>query len=706
MRNTYDKLLYKLQKVYDKLNTPLTLTEKILYTHLYDDNDIHAFRRGEEYALFAPDRVAMQDATAQMVLLQLMNTGVEKVKVPASIHCDHLITSKHSQLRDVYDACMVNKKVYEFLISAANKYGIDYWHPGSGIIHQIVLENYAFPGGMIVGTDSHTPNAGGMCMAAIGVGGNDAVDVMIGQPWELKVPRIIGVELKGRLNEWCSPKDIILYLVGKLGVKGGTDCVFEYFGEGTKTISCTGKTTICNMGAEMGATFSIFPYDIYTTKYLFDTNRLDLIQDLDYYRKSINFEADPGCHYDEVITIELDKLVPYVNGPGSPDVCTPLSEMEQYCKSHDWTSKIDDVLIGSCTNSSYEDLVEVAEIIASRKDKLKSKVWLNPGSADVLNKLRKQGYIKTFTEAGVNIMACACGPCIGQWDRKDSDKKLPNNIVTTFNRNFVGRNDGNPNTRAFITSPKIAILLAYAGRFTDVTKSNTSTAWKRKTPVYINDSMELNIPEGDDRLQKLKPFDSWSKFFDHDALNIECELLAKVKGKCTTDHISPGGPWLKYRGHLENISKNLLIRAINAFNGLPCTNVPEDALSLKKRDKNAIIIAEDNYGEGSSREHAAMEPRFMGVRVVIAKSFARIHETNLKKQGILALTFSDPNDYDKIQEHDTFEISSSNIKDGTVDVCIKHLDGTVDNIKCNHSYNETQLNWLKAGSSINYFKTL
>lgn len=762
------------------LGHPMTLAEKILYAHLYRQQDekaleqdalkvsptvrdngnvaaqesivpaqeaaaltngvteaagtagcLREYKRGTDYADFRPDRVAMQDATAQMALLQFMNAGRREVAVPTTVHCDHLIQARDGAAADLSAAESTNAEVYDFLRSASACYGIGFWRPGSGIIHQVVLENYSFPGGMMVGTDSHTPNAGGMTMLAIGVGGADAVDVMTGMPWELKMPRLIGVRLTGRLSGWASPKDVILKLAGMLTVKGATNAIIEYFGEGTATLSCTGRATICNMGAELGATTSIFPYDEAGSRYLAATGRKEVALMADGVARELRADAEveirPTDFYDEVVEIDLDRLTPYVNGPFTPDAATPAAEMAAYIAAGGYPDEISTVLIGSCTNSSYQDLVRAAAVLRAGLDaglSVKTELIINPGSERIRATAERDGLLPLFRRAGAVIMANACGPCIGQWKRKTDDPTRRNSIITTFNRNFAKRADGNPNTCAFITSPEAAIGYAFSGRLSE--HPACTAPFKSLMPPPAADlpplgfaahdagyvppvpgSVQPVIKAGSERLQRLAPFAPWDGR-DFDGLR----LLIKARGKCTTDHISMAGPWLKYRGHLENISRNLLMGAVNAFNGR--TNAVRNALTGEEETVSAtaaayrdaglgsIVVAEENYGEGSSREHAAMEPRFLGVKVILAKSFARIHETNLKKQGVLALTFKEPSDYDRIREDDTFHVACAGIMPGVdITLTVRHADDTAENITARHTYNAQQLKWLRAGSALN-----
>lgn len=736
----YKSFSKKVDAAKNKFGRPLTLTEKILYAHLFYENELKDYKHGEDYVNFKPDRVAMQDATAQMALLQFMNAGKKKAAVKSSIHCDHLIQAYKGADIDLPEAEKVNKEVYEFLQSVAAKYGIDYWKPGAGIIHQVVLENYAFPGGMMIGTDSHTPNAGGLTMAAVGVGGADAADVMSGMEWELKMPKIIGVKLNGKLKGFASPKDIILKLAGILTVKGGTNSIIEYFGEGTLSLPATGKSTVCNMGAEVGATTSIFPFDNHTADYLNATGRKDIAALAEQYKEYLKADDEvlnnPEKYYDKVIEIDLDNLSPYVNGPFTPDAASKVSEMAAKVIENNYPDKVEAALIGSCTNSSYQDLGRAANLLEQAVAKnipLKAELIINPGSILVLETAKRDKIIDTFKNAGAVIMTNACGPCIGQWKRITDDNERKNTIVTTFNRNFAKRADGNPNTYAFIVSPEMAVAYAISGRLSfnpekDTVKDKygndvmlTAPSWDALpkegfvkcdkgliTPPENGDDITVKIDASSSRLQILKPFAKW----DGNDI-IEADLLIKTKGKCTTDHISMAGPWLKYRGHLENISDNMLMGAVNAFNNE--TNkvknnytheyaaVSATAKYYRDNKNGSIVAAEENYGEGSSREHAAMEPRFLGVKAIIAKSFARIHETNLKKQGMLALTFQNKDDYNLVQEGDL--ISIKGLKDFAPNkeliVTLKHSDGKTDTFKVNHTYNMQQIEWFKAGSALN-----
>ena len=693
---------------------PLTLAEKILFAHLYEPAMPEPARGS--YACFRPDRVAMQDATAQMAVLQFMNAGKERVCAPTTIHCDHLICARKGVETDLPEACRTNSEVYGFLSAAASRYGMGFWKPGAGIIHQIVLENYAFPGGMMVGTDSHTPNAGGLGMLAIGVGGADAVDVMTGMDWELKVPQLIGVKLTGSLSGWASPKDVILKLAGILSVKGGTNAIIEYFGDGAKTISCTGKATICNMGAEVGATCSVFPFDAKMVAYLKATGRAAVatmaVMNEEHLRADDEVLAAPEEYYDRVIEINLSELEPYVNGPFTPDAACPLSQMPARVAEKGLPKKVEVSLIGSCTNSSYQDLAAAAAVASDALAagmQPKAKIIVNPGSERIKATAERDGLLSVLRRAGAVVMANACGPCIGQWKRdvpeKDADR--PNSIVTSFNRNFAKRADGNPNTHAFIVSPQVAVALAFSGSFSlpDGLKAPCVDELPPKgfatgTSGYqapVPGSPEPEIDPSSDRIQRLVPFPAWDGS-DFRSL----PLLIKTVGKCTTDHISMAGPWLRYRGHLQNISQNLLLGATDAFTGMSGAPVAQRAAELRDADGGSVIVAGDNYGEGSSREHAAMEPRYLGVKAIIAKSFARIHETNLKKQGVLALTFADPSDYDRVRPGDRISILCSSIVPGEpVQVVLHHSDGPSESIEVRHSYNEQQIGWLRAGSALN-----
>ncbi|MFQ9314905.1 aconitate hydratase [uncultured Dysgonomonas sp.] len=743
IRKFYESYPKKVDEAKKILKRPLTLSEKILYAHLSTDEPLKNYVRATDYVNFSPDRVAMQDATAQMALLQLMNSGRTKVAVPSTVHCDHLIQAHKSAKEDLNTAEVTNKEVYDFLSAVSNKFGIGFWKPGAGIIHQVVLENYAFPGGMMIGTDSHTPNAGGLGMIAIGVGGADAVDVMAGMPWELKMPKLIGVKLTGKLSGWASPKDVILKLAGILTVKGGTNAIIEYFGDGTSSLSATGKATICNMGAEVGATTSIFPYDKKSSDYLKATERTDVSELADkvieYLQPDTETVNNPKEYFDQVIEIDLSTLEPYVNGPFTPDAAHPISEFAKVVKEKGYPQKMEVGLIGSCTNSSYEDLSRAVSIVKDAKQKhveVKAQFIINPGSEQVRYTAERDGILPAFEEVGATIMANACGPCIGQWKRESEDPERANSIVTSFNRNFAKRNDGNPNTHAFVTSPEIVAALSIAGDLcfnpmTDTLVNSEGEKVKLEepkgyelpplgyelkesgflAPIADGSDIEISIAKDSQRLQELAPFAAWN---GKDI--IEQPLLIKVKGKCTTDHISMAGPWLRFRGHLDNISDNMLIGAVNAFNDKTNavldqeTNeyipVPKLARKFKAEGLGSVVVAEENYGEGSSREHAAMEPRFLNVKAILVKSFARIHETNLKKQGMLALTFVDKNDYEKIKEDDKISIIGlTEFKPGkNLTVELTHKNGTKESFEVAHTYNEVQIAWFKAGSALNYMK--
>lgn len=736
----YASYAEKVEKARKIVGRPLTYAEKVLYAHIYNNVDVKSYKRGEDYVDFRPDRVAMQDATAQMALLQFMNAGKERVAVPSSVHCDHLIRADVGVEKDLPAALQTNKEVYDFLRSVSQKYGIGFWGPGAGIIHQVVLENYAFPGGMMVGTDSHTPNAGGLGMAAIGVGGADAVDVLTGQPWELKMPRLIGVHLTGRLQGWASPKDVILKILGLLTVKGGTNSILEYFGEGVATMSATGRATICNMGAELGATCSIFPFDDKTAEYLEQTERAEIAalakENAKELRADDEVAASPAEYYDQILEINLSEIEPHLNGPFTPDAATPISEMAEKGPKNDYPMTVEVGLIGSCTNSSYEDLARAASVARQAKAKnleVKAQLIINPGSEQIRFTAERDGILDDLKAIGAVIMTNACGPCIGQWKRHTDDNERKNAIVTSFNRNFRRRADGNPNTYAFIGGPEMTVALALSGRL-DFNPATDTIANKNGEQVKLDEptgdvfppkgfavedkgflapsdtasNVEVVINPDSERLQKLEPFKAW----DGNDL-IDMPLLIKTQGKCTTDHISMAGPWLKFRGHLQNISDNLLMGAVNAFNGesnkVKCqlcgsyVEVSAAAKAYKEKGLGSIVVAEDNYGEGSSREHAAMEPRFLNVRVILAKSFARIHETNLKKQGMLALTFVNKDDYDKVREND--RISLTGLKDFApgkqLAITLKHEDGTQESFPVAHTYNDAQIAWFKAGSALN-----
>lgn len=717
IRRHYDSLSARVKSAKAAMGRPLTLSEKILFSHLFEPASPEPARGS--YATFRPDRVAMQDATAQMAVLQFMNAGKDAVVTPTTIHCDHLICAREGVETDLPEACTANSEVYSFLASAAARYGIGFWSPGAGIIHQIVLENYAFPGGMMVGTDSHTPNAGGLAMIAIGVGGADAVDVMAGMDWELKVPQIIGVKLTGRLKGWASPKDVILKLAGILSVKGGTNSIIEYFGDGAKTISCTGKATICNMGAEVGATCSIFPFDAKMVGYLKATGRASVasmaVLNEENLRADDEVIAEPEKYYDRVIEIDLSELEPYVNGPFTPDAACPLSEMPARVKAQGYPEAVEVALIGSCTNSSYQDLARAAAVARAALDagmKPEARLIINPGSERIKATAERDGLLATLREAGAVIMSNACGPCIGQWKRPvpAGAETRRNSIVTSFNRNFAKRADGNPNTHAFIVSPEVAVAFAFSGTFSipeglqapevDPLPASGFAACESGYVAPQPGSPDPVIDPASERIQKLEPFAPWNGE-DFKAL----PLLIKTAGKCTTDHISMAGPWLRFRGHLQNISRNLLLGATDAFTGTTDSTVAERAASMRDAGTGSIIVAEDNYGEGSSREHAAMEPRYLGVKAIIAKSFARIHETNLKKQGILALTFADPADYARVASGDTIDVKCSAIAPGEpLEAVLNHSDGSCETIRLAHSYNDQQIGWFRAGSALNYLK--
>jgi aconitate hydratase len=735
VKKVYSGYKQKVDEAKKVLNRPMTYAEKILYVHLWNKTD-KPFSGGKDFVEFAPDRVAMQDATAQMALLQFMSAGIPKVAVPSTVHCDHLIQAEVGSAKDLLRAEDENKEVYDFLASVSNKYGIGFWKPGAGIIHQVVLENYAFPGGMMIGTDSHTPNAGGLGMVAIGVGGADAVDVMAGMPWELKWPKLIGVHLTGRMSGWTSAKDVILKVAGVLTVKGGTGAIVEYFGEGAKTISCTGKGTICNMGAEIGATTSLFAYDERMFTYLKATEREEignLANELgDYLRPDAGSEK----HYDEVIEIDLSKLEPHVNGPFTPDLAWPISKFKDAVKEKEYPEELKVALIGSCTNSSYEDMERAASVAKQALDKglkVKSEFTITPGSEQIRATIERDGQLEIFEEVGGLVLANACGPCIGQWKRHDVKDGEKNSIITSYNRNFSKRNDGNAATNAFVASPEIVTAFALAGKLTFNPLTDTLTNAKGEkvkleepkgselpskgflkgsegyvAPAKDGSNIQVEINPESKRLERLFPF--VHPDFEKDFRNMT--LLLKVKGKCTTDHISMAGPWLRYRGHLDNISNNMFIGAVNSFNDK--TNyvknhetgqyeeVPNVARHYKASNIPWVVIGEENYGEGSSREHAAMEPRHLGGKAIIVKSFARIHETNLKKQGMLPLTFANPDDYDKVREDDKIDLEVKNIAPGSqVKMILKHSDNTEDEIMLNHTMNKQQIDWFKVGSALN-----
>ncbi|HMU76180.1 MAG TPA: aconitate hydratase [Bacteroidia bacterium] len=744
IKKVYVEMPARIEQARKKLNRPLTLTEKILYSHLSPQFEVKNYERGKAYVDFNPDRVAMQDATAQMALLQFMQAGRPQVAVPSTVHCDHLIQAKDGAAKDLASALDKSKEVFDFLASVSNKYGIGFWKPGAGIIHQVILENYAFPGGMMIGTDSHTVNAGGLGMIAIGVGGADACDVMAGLPWELKMPKLIGVKLTGKLSGWTSAKDVILKVAGILTVKGGTDKIVEYFGEGAESMSCTGKGTICNMGAEIGATTSIFNYDRKMADYLRGTGRADVADLADgiaaHLRGDSEVYQQPEKYFDEVIEINLSELEPHINGPFTPDLAWPLSKFAAAVKENGWPAKLEVGLIGSCTNSSYEDITRAASLAkqaAEKGIKAKSEFTITPGSEQVRYTVERDGYLGIFEKIGGVVLANACGPCIGQWARHTNDPNKKNSIITSFNRNFAKRNDGNPNTHAFVASPEIVTALAIAGdlTFNPVTDFITNDNGEKvklaepqgielpikgfavedagfQAPAKDGSKVDVIVSPTSDRLQLLAPFAAWEK---SDLKGLK--LLIKAKGKCTTDHISMAGPWLKYRGHLDNISNNMLIGAVNAFNDNTNSvknqldgsydEVPKVQRAYKAKGIGSIVVGDENYGEGSSREHAAMEPRFLGVRAVLVKSFARIHETNLKKQGMLALTFADKADYEKIKEDDTFDIVGlTTFTPGVpLTLVLHHSDGSKEEIKVNHSYNEHQIAWFKAGGALNIIRS-
>ena len=743
IKAVYNRFQLKVGMARKVVGRPLTYSEKILYSHLFDENPSEAYKRGESYVDFAPDRVAMQDATAQMALLQFMQAGKKKVAVPSTVHADHLIQARVGADKDLQEAINKNNEVYNFLSSVSNKYNIGFWKPGAGIIHQVILENYAFPGGMMIGTDSHTPNAGGLGMVAIGVGGADAVDVMAGMSWELKFPKLIGIHLKGKLNGWTAPKDIILEVTGLLTVKGGTGCIIEYFGEGAESLSATGKGTICNMGAEVGATTSIFAYDENMSKYLKATGRTEVADMADKIKEELRSDKEvyenPEKYYDQVVEIDLTSLEPHLNGPFSPDIATPISRIKEVAEKNGWPLKVDVGLIGSCTNSSYEDISRAASIAKQAADKKispKAEYTITPGSELVRYTVERDGYLAVFDKIGGKVFANACGPCIGQWAREGAEKQQKNTIVHSFNRNFAKRADGNPNTYAFVASPELVTALAIAGDLSfDPRKDKLINDLGEEVmldepqgfelpprgfevddpgyqkPAEDGSGIQVQVSPTSERLQLLESFPAW------DGKNITgMRLLIKAYGKCTTDHISMAGPWLKYRGHLDNISNNTLIGAVNAFNME--TNkvknedtgeymaVPDSARKYKADGVPTIVVGDYNYGEGSSREHAAMQPRHLGVRAVLVKSFARIHETNLKKQGMLALTFANPEDYDKIQEDDLFNfLDLDQFAPGKpITIELVHSDGTRENIIANHTYNNGQIEWFKAGSALNLIK--
>jgi len=743
IKKVYSQYEERISAAREVVNKPLTLSEKILYAHLWDGNATEAYERGSSYVDFAPDRVAMQDATAQMALLQFMQAGRPKVAVPSTVHCDHLIQARDGAAQDLTRAKNESLEVFNFLSSVSNKYGIGFWKPGAGIIHQVVLENYAFPGGMMIGTDSHTVNAGGLGMVAIGVGGADACDVMAGLPWELKFPKLIGVKLTGKLSGWSSPKDVILKVAGILTVKGGTGAIVEYFGEGAESLSCTGKGTICNMGAEIGATTSTFGYDESMERYLRATDRAEVADAANAVKAHLTADpevyADPEQYFDQLIEINLSELEPSLNGPFTPDLYTPVSRMREEADKNGWPTTVEWGLIGSCTNSSYEDLARAASIAQQAIDKglvTKAEFGINPGSEQVRYTADRDGLLKTFEELNATIFTNACGPCIGMWDRAGADKQEKNTIVHSFNRNFAKRADGNPNTYAFVTSPEMVAAIAISGDlgFNPVTDTLTNRDGEEvkldpptgdelpskgfdvedagyQEPATDGSTVEVEVSPTSDRLQLLDPFAAWE---GTDLKGLK--LLIKAKGKCTTDHISMAGPWLKYRGHLDNISNNMLIGAVNYFNDQTDSvknqltgeyaAVPATQRAYKAEGIGSIVVGDENYGEGSSREHAAMEPRHLGVRAVLVKSFARIHETNLKKQGMLGLTFVNKDDYDKIQEDDTVDILGlTEFASGKpLTLVFHHADGSQDEISANHTYNAQQIEWFKAGGALNIIR--
>ncbi|MBX2922710.1 MAG: aconitate hydratase [Chitinophagaceae bacterium] len=742
IRKTYAEMPAKIEAARKLTGTPLTLAEKILYSHLYEPAT-RPYTRGKDYVDFAPDRVAMQDATAQMALLQFMTAGRDKVAVPSTVHCDHLIQAKVGAAQDLATAVDVNKEVYDFLASISNKYGIGFWKAGAGIIHQVVLENYAFPGGMMIGTDSHTPNAGGLGMVAIGVGGADAVDVMAGLAWELKMPKLIGVKLTGKLSGWVSAKDVILKVAGILTVKGGTGAIVEYFGEGADSLSATGKATICNMGAEIGATCSLFAYDEKMAAYLKATGREEVAALADGIREHLRPDAevyaDPAKYYDQLIEINLTELEPYVNGPFTPDLAWPISKFAEAVKANQWPERLEVALIGSCTNSSYEDISRSASLAKQAIDKnlkTKAEFTITPGSETVRYTIEKDGFLKTFDQIGGVVLANACGPCIGQWARHIDDPNRKNSIITSFNRNFAKRNDGLASTHAFVASPEIVTAFAIAGDLTfnplkDKLKNENGEEVMLDEPTGVElppkgfsvddpgyqapakdgSNVQVIVKPDSQRLQLLAPFTPW------EGMDLKgLKLLIKAKGKCTTDHISMAGPWLKFRGHLDNISNNMLIGAINFYNDKTDTvknqltgeygAVPATARAYKAAGVGSIVVGDENYGEGSSREHAAMEPRHLGVRAILVRSFARIHETNLKKQGMLALTFANKEDYDKVQEDDSIDILglTAFTPGKPLTVVLNHKDGSSDAITVNHTYNEQQIQWFKEGGALNLIR--
>jgi aconitate hydratase len=743
IKGVYARMQERVEVARKVVGRPLTLSEKILYSHLWEGTPTQVYERGKSYVDFAPDRVAMQDATAQMALLQFMQAGRPQVAVPSTVHCDHLIQAEVGAVQDLKNAEDKNKEVYDFLSSVSDKYGLGFWKAGAGIIHQVVLENYAFPGGMMIGTDSHTPNAGGLGMIAIGVGGADASDVMSGLAWELKMPRLIGVKLTGKLSGWTAAKDVILWVAGQLTVKGGTGYVVEYFGEGAESLSATGKGTICNMGAEIGATTSIFAYDEKSAAYLRATERADVASAADAVKGLLRADdevyADPASYFDQLIELDLSTLEPHVNGPFTPDLAWPISKFATAVRENGWPEVLSVGLIGSCTNSSYEDVSRAASLAQQAVDKklqVTSEYTITPGSEQVRYTVERDGFLDTFAKIGGVVLANACGPCIGQWARHGAEKGEKNSIITSFNRNFSKRADGNPNTHSFVASPEIVTALAIAGRLTFNPLTDTLTNQEGvevkldepsglelptrgfdvedagyQAPAEDGSTVQVIVNPTSDRLQLLEPFPEWE---GTDLKGLK--LLIKAKGKCTTDHISMAGPWLKYRGHLDNISNNMLIGAVNFFNEKTNTvknqlsnqyaGVPDVQRDYKAHGIGTIVVGDENYGEGSSREHAAMEPRFLGVRAILVKSFARIHETNLKKQGMLALTFVNPSDYEKIQEDDSVDIIGlETFTEGQpLTIVLHHNDGTIDEFPVNHTYNAQQIEWFKAGSALNIIR--
>ncbi len=745
IQKVYDTLPKRIDLAKKLLGRPMTFTEKILYAHLFDGDPVKELNRGEEYVDFSPDRVAMQDATAQMALLQFMLAGKDNVAVPTTVHCDHLIQAETGAVADLKNALTNNKEVFDFLQSVSKKYGIGFYKPGAGIIHQVILENYAFPGGMMIGTDSHTPNAGGLGMVAIGVGGADAVDVMAGMPWELKMPKVTGVKLTGKLSGWTSPKDVILKVAGILTVKGGTGHIIEYFGEGADTLSCTGKGTICNMGAEIGATTSLFGYDNKMSDYLKNTDRAEIAEMANkvksYLRADEEIYSNPEKYYDRVIEINLSELEPHINGPFSPDRAWPISEFADAVKKEGWPRYFEVGLIGSCTNSSYEDLTRSASVCKQAKDKglkAKTEFTITPGSEQVRFTAERDGLLPIFEDVKGLVLANACGPCIGQWKRHNTNPEEKNSILTSYNRNFAKRNDGNPNTHSFVASPEIVTAMVFSGDlcFNPLTDELENDKGEKirfdepkglelppkgfavedagyQPPAKDGSDISVNVKPDSERLQLLNPFAPWE---GDDIKGLY--LLLKAEGKCTTDHISMAGPWLRFRGHLQNISQNTFTGAVNAFNNKSNSvknhltgrygEIPSVGLALKEKGFGTVVVGDENYGEGSSREHAAMQPRFLGVRAVIVKSFARIHENNLKKQGLLALTFKNKDDYNKVQEDDRIDITGlKEFRPGSaIKVVLNHSDGSRDEIETEHTYSKAQIEWFKAGSALNLIRKI